>query len=289
MGEIMRFRSARPAQRRVPDPATTLSLPNPFRIEPILQGAPYYFQSIEQEGRWKHQIWGFSEGRNLVPPELDMPPDAGEGGEVYSTNPAPDCYSRLNKWKASSDVETIAVGDSNGPLLFARRAVLLRVKIGALQQSQGALSSALQAAEVASPLVALLNGTVLAAGTFTIGATWLVSKTEILAGYAGLFSATGFGSVYGHRAKVEIGGVPVGNYIPTAHLIGMSGYINPVGPVYIEFRCAVVVVSGLDPPDVIPAYGSWWIRDRNSESEMKLDTNNTTWFIDLSDPTKPPR
>ena len=35
----MRWRLTRPAQRRVPDPATTLNLPNPFHIEPIIQGA----------------------------------------------------------------------------------------------------------------------------------------------------------------------------------------------------------------------------------------------------------
>jgi hypothetical protein len=44
MGEIMRFRAARPAQRRVPDPATTLNLPNPSQIQPIIQGA----QALDQ-------------------------------------------------------------------------------------------------------------------------------------------------------------------------------------------------------------------------------------------------
>jgi hypothetical protein len=55
MGEIMRWRLARPAQRRVPDPATNLNLPNPFHIEPIIQGAQALDQPTIQQAIASYQ------------------------------------------------------------------------------------------------------------------------------------------------------------------------------------------------------------------------------------------
>ena len=249
--------------------------------------SPYYFQSIETEGRWKHQTWGYSEGRNLLPPEFDMPKD---GDTTYPDDPATGIYSRLSRWKAFQESPTGEITSSGGPFIRTRRAELLRVYIGQLrEESPGAIGTALKAADISPNLATYLNSTILANASFSVGAAWLVSQTEILGGYAGLFSATGFGSVYGHRAKVDIGGVSLGNYIPTAQLIGMSGYVNPVGPIFVEFRCAVVIVSGSGDPDVIPVYGTWWTRDSKSEREMKLDSSNSTWVIDMSDPYSPPK
>jgi hypothetical protein len=55
MGEIMRWRLARPAQRRVPDPATTLNLPNPFQIAKIIQGAQGLDQPTIQQAIGSYQ------------------------------------------------------------------------------------------------------------------------------------------------------------------------------------------------------------------------------------------
>jgi hypothetical protein len=55
MGEIMRWRLARPAQRLVPDPATTLNLPNPFQIAPIIQGAQALNQPTIQQAIASYQ------------------------------------------------------------------------------------------------------------------------------------------------------------------------------------------------------------------------------------------
>lgn len=55
MGEIMRWRLARPAQRRVPDPATALNLPNPFRIDPIIQAAQALNQPTIQQAVASYQ------------------------------------------------------------------------------------------------------------------------------------------------------------------------------------------------------------------------------------------
>lgn len=55
MGEIMRFRTARPAQRRVPDPTTTLNLPNPFHIVPIIQAAQALDQPTIQQAIASYQ------------------------------------------------------------------------------------------------------------------------------------------------------------------------------------------------------------------------------------------
>jgi hypothetical protein len=255
--------------------------------------SPYYFQSAEQEGRWKHQLWGFSQGRNLVPPEFDMPPDGGTPNASYPKNPASTVYAGLKNWKNYSDTERgQACAD---PFILTRRAPILRVTIGALQDSPTLLGKAIGVLQYSSVLGVALTQTITQPGSFTVGATWLASQTEILAGHAGLFYATGFNSTYGHRAKVEIGGVSLGNYIPTAQLIGLSGYINPVGPVFIEFRCAVVVASGpvSGGNDVIPVYGFWWARDSApgvTERKMSLDPDfKNCWAINLSDPLSPPQ
>lgn len=55
MGEIMRYRLARTAQRLVPDPATTLNLPNPFQIARIIQWAQALNQPTIQQAIANYQ------------------------------------------------------------------------------------------------------------------------------------------------------------------------------------------------------------------------------------------
>src|SRR5262249_45346792 len=158
----------------------------------------------------------------------------------------------LKKWHAGSAKRKTPLSD----YLEARNQTLLTIDIGSPKLDSALVSAALgallggvaigavgapAAPLVGTALVKLLKETIFAPGYVVIDANYIVDGTEIFAGYAGLAHASGFKSIYGHRAKIDIGGVIVGNYLPAAYLLGLSGYVNPVGPVFIEFRCGVVI------------------------------------------------
>jgi hypothetical protein len=77
--------------------------------------------------------------------------------------------------------------------------------------------------------------------SFMVDATWWADGLEIWGGYAGLATATGFGSVMADMAYVSLSAIPFGNYFPAAVLVTWSGWVNPVGPPFWEFRGAVVL------------------------------------------------
>jgi hypothetical protein len=126
-----------------------------------------------------------------------------------------------------------------------------------------------------------------APGSVIIDVNWLSDGVEILAGYAGVAQASGFLSLFGHRVKVDIAGTNVGNDLPASFLIGLSGYVNPVGPVFLEFRCGVVINADNDP---IGVYGTWWKRDvtNNSGAKQLPAFTNDGWVINLETPTDYP-
>lgn len=82
-------------------------------------------------------------------------------------------------------------------------------------------------------------------GDFTssarVDATWWGDELEIYAGYAGLARANGWTMVWDNRASVTLEGVSFGNYFPAKYLITMTGFVNPIGPEFLEFRGAVVI------------------------------------------------
>ena len=124
-----------------------------------------------------------------------------------------------------------------------------------------------------------------------VDATWWSDGLEIYAGHAGLARAQGWGSIWDNRANVVLAGTPFGNYYPANYLITVSGFINPVGPSFCEFRGGIVIgadgrlarpdskvsaakrrsarTRGPKKPDGkltgtpsdIPAYLEWWSRD----------------------------
>ena len=77
----------------------------------------------------------------------------------------------------------------------------------------------------------------------TIDATWWSDGLEIFAGYAGLSSASGFGSVIDDNASITLHAVPFGNYFPAAVFITWTGWFNPQGPAFCEFRGGIVVYA----------------------------------------------
>lgn len=76
---------------------------------------------------------------------------------------------------------------------------------------------------------------------FVVDATWWGDDLEIWGGYAGLANAEGFGSIYNDNAACTLYAMPFGNYYPAQVMIAWSGWLNPVGPAYYEFRGAVIV------------------------------------------------
>jgi hypothetical protein len=76
---------------------------------------------------------------------------------------------------------------------------------------------------------------------FVVDATWWGDGLEIWGGYAGLANAEGFGSIYNDTAACTLQAMPFGNYYPAQVLIAWSGWLNPVGPAYYEFRGAIVL------------------------------------------------
>lgn len=258
-----------------------------------LSVAPHYFQSVEQEGRWKDSSWGFNKERELV--GLQIPHTTKAGSTTYK-NPWGGVQDVLGqKWRSYTDsvVKSQATGGvgatGNAPIsgkTSAFRIPLLDINIKKPSWAEQAVLDAITAI-IGTPLGGAVGPVVLrsilAPGSLVIDANWVCDGTEIHGGVAGLAWANGFQSLFGHRAKVEISGVSFGNYLPTAYLLGMSGYINPVGPVFVEFRCGVAVFAD---GGASPVYGSYWTRDSDWSGDPKPPnsmawTNGRGWAIDI--------
>ena len=182
----------------------------------------------------------------------------------------------------------------------SRRCKLLTINIGRSKDFGDALRSALvvplqnllgppsgPTSQLINELLNNYRDSFTAPGSVIIDVNWLSDGVEILAGYAGVAQASGFLSLFGHRVKVDIAGTNVGNDLPASFLIGLSGYVNPVGPVFLEFRCGVVINADNDP---IGVYGTWWKRDvtNNSGAKQLPAFTNDGWVINLETPTDYP-
>lgn len=90
--------------------------------------------------------------------------------------------------------------------------------------------------------VTVLTVTCLGSGSkVVVDATWWCDGLEIFAGFCGMASAAGFGSQYNDTAAINFQAVPFGNYYPARNLITWTGWVNPVGNQYWEFRGGVVL------------------------------------------------
>jgi hypothetical protein len=75
-----------------------------------------------------------------------------------------------------------------------------------------------------------------------IDATWWYDELEIYAGFAGMASAAGFGSSnFNDTASISLQAISFGNYFPAEVLIVWTGWVNPTGTNYKEFRGGIVV------------------------------------------------
>ena len=71
---------------------------------------------------------------------------------------------------------------------------------------------------------------------------------------------------------MQIVGTPYGNFLPGAYMIVMTGYVNPVGPKFIEFRCAAVIRA--DKRQIQPLWGFQWNRDGDRPKPVTWDTSS---------------
>jgi len=234
---------------------------------------PLIFSSIEQEGRWKVKDWKFStfdsEERQLTNRILADAHAAAESSKTSSplANPA---NAPVNFYPSVGT--GAATHRAFGPLLT--------IKVDKPPAKYNFIAAALQALQgsQAGALVSIYTA-LFEEASAQITADWQHDGLEICGGFAGLTKATGFGSVFGHRANVQLSGTVYGNYLPASYLIGMSGYVNPVGPKYVEFRCAAVVQAG---KPIQPLWGQQWDRDTGNPADLNFDPKRTGFNLSVT-------
>ena len=92
--------------------------------------------------------------------------------------------------------------------------------------------------------------------TLSVDANYWSDGLEIFAGWAGMTSASGFYSAFNTTASVSLQAIPFGNYFPASVLVTWSGWVNPPGPDYWEFRGGIVLnADGTDSASVSPGVG----------------------------------
>lgn len=192
---------------------------------------PHTFQAIESEGRWKTQPdWPANDPRIFTPPAKKI----GKLQKCRATILTIDFDAINNKWiEAILPLLLQAYFPSAQSLQFATTTILQGLKnnnlspTGPLGQLLPSISRAL--ADFRNPSHA------------EIDAVWWSDGYEIWAGQAAAKHVNGFGSLYGHQARVELDGVSFGNYFPQSYFLTFTGFVNPVGPTFQELRGAVLL------------------------------------------------
>jgi hypothetical protein len=234
-GEELSLAAAQQVLEKLTDPAFNEAL-SPSQG---LVVTPHTFSCLEQEGRWKHENWGYNKPRDFTSPILPDPPDK------VAQSPPPDVVTppspkKLRRWPLFD----LKIDQS--PLASQ----LLMGIGGAVQIPLGGslLPTLLKLSSIGNVNLARVE------------VMWWDDALEIWGGYAGLSpGATGFGSVFGHRAHIDVTGCAYGNFLPARYLLVGSGWVNPVGPQYYEFRWGLVVRAGQARPTML--FGSVWDRE----------------------------
>jgi len=229
-----------------------------------LQVTPVIFQSVEQEGRWKPGSLVNSDPNSLIP----------SNGRVFElTGHAEEKYPALTPLTPSLTEPYGSIQEKN-------------VKLFTVKVPGASLNSVL------SDIWKLLSsdGQGATTCTFTVDATWWYDGLEIYGGWAGLANATGFGSVFNTTASVALQAIPFGNYFPASVLVTWSGWVNPIGPDYWEFRGGMVLnadgTNSASRAKGPPAYMKYWGRDDKQAPKDAGAWQETNGFM-LS-PSKPP-
>jgi hypothetical protein len=202
-----------------------------------LQVTPHIFSSVEQEGRWKSDSWGYNQERDLTNPLTTNDPPA-----LLVFTPPPDVVD---------------------PPETQHRSMLLDLQIlqmGKIERLLFGIAAGITVTLAAPALTLMDMSSIGDDNRAAIDVTWWDDGLEIWGGYAGLAPGTkGFGSVFGHRAKIDVTGCTYGNYLPARYLIVASGWVNPVGPQYYEFRCGAMIRAGRR--GMQPLFSNVWDRE----------------------------
>jgi hypothetical protein len=205
---------------------------------------PLMFGSTEQEGRWKLEEWHYNHDRILSNPILVGPVASP------ADRPVKDSTKRVCKPLLTITIQKPPNAyDFLSTLNKAIEALRLPIEFPVVLIEQIAKNSILQDASA------------------EISADWQHDELEIWGGFAGLTNAKGFSSVFGHRASVQLNGTVYGNYLPGSYLIGITGFVNPVGPKYVEFRCAAVIQAG---KPIQSLWGERWDRDGGKPTKLEF-------------------
>ena len=186
-----------------------------------LRVTPATFQSIESEGRWKPQWITAGAARsfelrkqlsyNAAPGDFNFPVSfftpTSQGMDSQTSNGQDDSQQ-------SDD------GDPPAP-------VKLEVWSNLQRHSQDLFTVNVKGITLNS--------------SFEVDAQWWSDGLEIWGGIAGLASASGFTSIYDDMAECSLYAIPFGNYYPCQVAIFWSGWVNPTGPAFYDFRGGLVL------------------------------------------------
>jgi hypothetical protein len=193
------------------DAADTASLIQATNPAAALQVTPVTFQSIEQEGRWKPQ--GIL-AQNLLWDPNDPNSGFTQDGRV------------LVLQKQAKRMAASSTNQSPNP--------------AQLQETYDGVSFRRQTLFQLN----CRNGE----SIVTVDATWWSDGLEIWGGFAGTYSHIGFSSIFSDTASIVLNAIPFGNYYPARVLLTWSGWVNPVGPDYREFRGGITLSADSRAP-----------------------------------------
>jgi hypothetical protein len=194
-----------------------------------LEVTPHTFQAIESEGRWKKSPdWPQDDPRIFTPPAKKI--------------------GKLRQWRAT--ILKIELDKIDQKFIQT----IIKLLLATLLPSVPKLATTTNLNQIRSDPMGILAplgkylpslGRALAdlqnPSSAEIDAIWWSDGYEIWAGQAAAKHVRGFGSLFGHQARIELNGGWYGNYFPQSYCLTFTGFINPVGPVFQELRGAVLL------------------------------------------------
>jgi hypothetical protein len=191
------------------------------------EAKPHTFQAVETEGRWKKAA-DFGQGRALEPPTTkSLSPGKLDPAKPNRATVLSNKIGGIKPDIVSALIRTIL--DTISPQTQLATTVLPNMTPTlppAVAKAFPQLNSVFEALSAPSTVA-------------EIEAVWWSDNLEIWSGQAAARHVNGFNSLFGHQARVELDGVSFGNYFPLSYCLTFTGYVNPVGPVFEEFRGAV--------------------------------------------------
>jgi hypothetical protein len=246
-----------------------------------LQVEPVLFQAIETEGRWKPGGL-INTAQNTVPSTSRVFELAGHAEQQPQPPDPPEFKLNEPYGKVLSHTTHLFTLDVQG---YSSTALAVQM-LGVAKELPDAVKQVLNVDA---------NQDLRIRCTLSVDANYWSDGLEIYAGWAGMTSASGFYSAFNTTASVSLQAIPFGNYFPASVLVTWSGWVNPPGPDYWEFRGGIVLNAdgsnsaslnpGVGVPGVQqsmlpgndgpPAFMTYWGRDPNQPARsLNYSPNN---------------